>query len=85
MSHHIPIQDLKNTADISQLCKTTREPIFITKNGCEDMVIMSVEVYEEMRQYSIYEKLMEAEEDIEAGKLSDAHTSLRKLKTKYEL
>ena len=40
----IPIRDLKNTAAISEMCKKSAEPIYITKNGYEDMVIMSTEV-----------------------------------------
>ncbi len=41
----IPIRDLKNTGEISQMCKESDEPIYITKNGYGDMVIMSMEVY----------------------------------------
>lgn len=42
----IPINELKNTSNISKICKESTEPIIITKNGYSDMVIMSVEVYE---------------------------------------
>ena len=42
----IPIRDLKNTNVISQRCHETQEPIFVTKNGYGDMVIMSMEAYE---------------------------------------
>ncbi|MCD7771022.1 MAG: type II toxin-antitoxin system Phd/YefM family antitoxin [Oscillospiraceae bacterium] len=42
----IPINELKNTAKISQTCKESDTPIIITKNGYSDMVIMSVELYE---------------------------------------
>ena len=41
----VPIKDLKNTAEISELCHTKDEPVFITKNGYGDMVIMSMETY----------------------------------------
>ncbi len=34
----LPIRDLKNTAKISELCRQTDTPIFITKNGYGDMV-----------------------------------------------
>ena len=37
------IRDLKNTTHISQMCKESKEPIFITKNGYGDMVVMSLE------------------------------------------
>lgn len=45
MAQIIPIKDLKNTATISEMCKNTDEPIFITKNGYGDMVLMNIEVY----------------------------------------
>lgn len=43
-----PITDLRNTNEISDLCHAKNEPIFITKNGYGDLVIMSVEAYEAM-------------------------------------
>lgn len=43
-----PITDLRNTTEISELCHAKREPIFITKNGYGDLVVMSIETYEEM-------------------------------------
>lgn len=42
MPQIIPIRDLKNTGEISQMCHASNEPIFITKNGYGDMVIMSM-------------------------------------------
>lgn len=43
-----PITDLRNTTEISELCHAKREPLFITKNGYGDLVVMSIETYEEM-------------------------------------
>lgn len=58
-----PISDLKNRADeISEICHAENQPVFITKNGKGDMVIMSQAHYE--RVYSLldlYQKLGEAE------------------------
>lgn len=48
MPQIIPIKELKNTSEISEMCHDTDEPIYITKNGYGDMVIMSMEVYEQM-------------------------------------
>ena len=45
MPQIIPIKDLKNTSEISDMCHRTEEPIYITKNGYGDMVIMSMESY----------------------------------------
>ena len=42
----IPIRELRDTTMISELCHSTEEPVFITKNGYGDMVIMSLETFE---------------------------------------
>ncbi|MDO9536487.1 MAG: type II toxin-antitoxin system Phd/YefM family antitoxin [Bacillota bacterium] len=64
-----PISDLRNNAnDISEFCHKSREPVFITKNGVGDMVVMSVETYERMQALIIlYSKLAEADEEIASG------------------
>lgn len=46
MPQIIPIKDLKNTRERSEMCHKSEDPIFVTKNGYGDMVIMSIEVYE---------------------------------------
>ena len=45
MPEIIPIRDLKNTNAISQRCHETQEPIFVTKSGYGDMVIISSRVF----------------------------------------
>ena len=50
MPQIIPIKDLKNTSNISEICHTTDEPVYITKNGYGDMVIMSIEVFENITE-----------------------------------
>lgn len=82
----IPIRDLKNTSEISQMCQETNEPIYVTKNGYGDMVIMSVKTYEEkMFMLDVYNKLAAAEAQIAEGKVSDARSSLKKLREKYNV
>lgn len=48
MPQIIPIRDLKNTSEISRKCHSVDEPVFVTKNGYGDMVIMSIETYQKM-------------------------------------
>lgn len=43
-----PITDLRNTTKISELCHAKQEPVFITKNGYGDLVVMSIDAYEAM-------------------------------------
>jgi len=85
MPQSIPIRDLKNIAEILRLCQRSKEPITITQNGYDDMVIMSAKLYDEMRPYSVYEKLMEAEDDIAEGRVSNAHASLQRSREKRGL
>lgn len=58
-----PVSDLRNNfADISRIVHETEEPVFLTKNGYGDMVVMSIETYErKMIQSEIHFKLKEAE------------------------
>lgn len=70
MPHIRPVSDLRNKfTEISKIVHETAEPVFLTKNGYGDMVVMSIEAYEKKRFDSeIYQKLQEAE--IEAKKTS---------------
>ncbi|MGN0839074.1 MAG: type II toxin-antitoxin system Phd/YefM family antitoxin [Pyramidobacter sp.] len=43
----IPIKDLK-PAKISEMCHKSSEPVYVTKNGYGNMVLMSMETFEEM-------------------------------------
>ncbi len=86
MPRIIPIRDLKNTSAISQMCSESNEPVYITKNGYGDMVVMSMKAYEEkLFMVDVYAKLAEAESDIQEGKVSDAREGLRTLRDKYGL
>ncbi|HBC31280.1 MAG TPA: type II toxin-antitoxin system Phd/YefM family antitoxin [Clostridiales bacterium] len=82
----IPIRDLKNTSEISQMCKESSEPIYITKNGYGDMVIMSVEMYEEkLYMLDVYNKLSAAEVQIGEGKVIDGDFSLISIRKKHNV
>lgn len=84
MPRIIPIRDLKDTAAISKMCSESTEPIYITKNGYGDMVIMSMKAYEEkIWLQDVYAKLAEAEKEVDSGNTVDAKASLEKLRAKY--
>ena len=86
MPRIVPIRDLKNTTTISNLCHEVREPIFITKNGYGDMVIMSMETYEKSTFLNnLYDKLAVAESDLKAGRVSDVDTAISDIKKEYGL
>lgn len=86
MPQIIPIKDLKNTSEISDMCHKSEEPIYITKNGYGDMVIMSMEIYETtMHQLSVYRDIELSEKQTESGQVKDAKTALAGMKAKYGL
>lgn len=62
-----PVSDLRNNfAEISQTVHETRQPVFLTKNGFGDMVVMSMEAYENLHfESEVYCKLKEAEREAE--------------------
>lgn len=80
MPQIIPIKDLKNTSEISDMCHRSDEPIYITKNGYGDMVIMGIEVYENtMRQLAVYRDIEVSEQQIKTGHVKDARTALAEI------
>ena len=64
-----PISDLRNNfTQISESVHLDDEPIFLTKNGVGDMVVMSMDYYErQLAQLDLYQKLDEARQEIVAG------------------
>lgn len=64
-----PISDLRNSAnEISDFCRQTREPVYITRNGTGDMVVVSVAEYERQQALiDLYGKLAIAEQEIAEG------------------
>lgn len=86
MPQIIPIKELKDTTKISELCHASSEPIYITKNGYGDMVVMSMETYEAtIRRDRIYKELEISERQVAEGKTRPAKEALADLRVKYEL
>ena len=63
-----PCADLRNNYnEISKICHSTKEPIYITKNGVNDLVVLSDEAYENLK------KNLEETEDERIDRLVSAH------------
>ncbi len=73
-----PVSDLRNNfADISKTVHETGKPVFLTKNGFGDMVVLSMDAYENMQfESEIYFKLKEAEKE---AKLTDKRFSAKEV------
>lgn len=67
----MPIKDLRNTSEISDMAHKIQEPIFITKNGYSDLVVMSSELYDKIvKNNRIDQAIYESEKEMEAGGVS---------------
>lgn len=80
-----PITDLRNTNEISEICHRKKEPVFITKNGYGDMVLMSMETYEQLiNNIEVDNAIAEAEsENADGVELIDAREALEALRRKH--
>jgi len=78
MSTIRPISDLRNHADeISRICHKKGEPVFITKNGHGDMVVMSLALYEKQKALvELYRKLEESERGAKSPKKWKSHKDM---------
>jgi len=86
MPQIIPIKDLKDTAKVSEMCHKSADPIFVTKNGYGDMVLMSMETFEEMHQKEqLYRELEISENEIRGGKTRPAREALSDVRENYGL
>ena len=73
-----PISDLRNRAnEISRLCHLEDRPVFITRNGQSDLVVMSQAHYDRLQaQLELYRKLDEAEVQAAKGAKGIGHREM---------
>ena len=79
----MPIRDLRNTSEISEIAHKEQEPIFITKNGYSDLVVMSSELYDKFAgvnriDQAIYESELEAANGFEPVAAEEVFSELEK-------
>jgi len=70
-----PISELRNHPnEISELCHSEDQPVFITKKGKGDLVVMSQAHYERLQSViELYQRLGEAEASDAAGEQGITH------------
>jgi prevent-host-death family protein len=81
----MPIRDLRNTSEISDIAHKEQEPIFITKNGYSDLVVMSSELYDRFAKINrIDQAIYESEKEMqEGGESIDLDDAFNMLNSKY--
>lgn len=72
----------QNYNEIADMCRKTAEPVFLTKNGEGDLVVMDIETYNRReKMLRLREELLAVEEDrIHGGKgysVSEAASMMR--------
>ena len=80
----MPIKELRNTTELSDMAHKEQEPIFITKNGYSDLVVMSSELYDCFaRENRIDQAIFEAEKEFaETGESVNAKDVFDELEKK---
>lgn len=80
----VPIKEMKNTNKFSDFCTKQNEPIYVTKNGYGDMVVMNINYYENVvENFVMREKILVGIDDMKKGKVKDGSKVMQKLKKKY--
>jgi len=80
-----PLTDFCDTGRITELCRQKNEPVFLTQNGSDQLVVMSKETYEkQLGLLEIYRKLSAAEKQLEEGTpLLEGEEVFRRLRAKH--
>ena len=76
----MPVQKFENPSYVSAVCRESKDPIFISENGSENMVLMSMDQYRKtLSRIEIYTRIEEAEAAIAEGDEMDAYEHLNTL------
>lgn len=82
MAYTIPLNDLRNTEKVYKSCAATSDPIFVSVEGQDGMVLLNMATYRQMfAKLQVYQALEEGERDIAEGRESDAFAMLDRLGT----
>lgn len=81
-----PSSDLRNKYnEISKFCRKYSEPVYITKNGKGDLVVMSIETYERLVGKSELKKLLnEGINDLENNRVIPVDDAFDQIKNRLK-
>lgn len=82
-----PSSELRNKYnEISNLCKETRKPVYITVNGHGDTVILSLEQFNQMQaELELLKMLSESEDDVRNNRVKPVTDTFNDIRKKLEL
>ncbi|MBQ6491332.1 MAG: hypothetical protein IJI88_03555 [Atopobiaceae bacterium] len=85
----IPVRDLKDTTRVCGLCRETDGPVIVTRNGYQELVLITPERYDEMaralEKQRFYDALAMAEDELAEGRFVDAQSALGEIWAKHGL
>ena len=72
----------KNYNEISSLCKQTKEPIYLTKNGVGDLVVMDIEAFAQRESVlRLRETLLKSEYDMQTNRVHTVEEAAAAMRT----
>jgi len=82
-----PSAELRNKYnEISNLCRETREPVYITVNGRGDTVLINLEQFNQMQaELELLKMLSESEEDVRNNRIAPISSSFDDIRKKLEI
>ena len=87
MTKCAPIRDMKDTARFSRFVEEAGEPVSVTKNGYDYLVVMTTDAYNDLSTQLAEAKLLasvaQAELDIASGQLVDGEAHIALMREKY--
>jgi prevent-host-death family protein len=84
----LPISVLRNNFNaISETCHKEAQPVYITKNGKGDLVVMSLAYFEQLQaKLELYDKLAVAEAERTNGAPKVTHSNfMKELRNEYHV
>lgn len=71
--------------DVSRRCHEQQEPVYVTRNGCGDLAVMSIEAYESLaRRSELVAALAAGRSDAEAGRTMPISEAVARLREEFE-
>lgn len=85
----VPVRDLKDTAKFCQTVRDNGGPIIVTRNGYDEFVVLTPELYqkldEAMRKQELYDAVDAAEERLRSGAGVSAREALSQIRQRHGL
>lgn len=85
----VPIKELKNTAEFARTVHEADGPVVVTRNGSAAFVSMTQERYDALRleacRARLYDEIERGEDDVRAGRVVDACSSVHAMRERYGL